>query len=83
MKVRKGNRLRNKYDPYHIELGNTYYLLAEFSANPSQLDKPNSTDSQFKISSAKRRHKKENDKIRKYISGIRIFMKNSSRQPSN
>ena len=36
VKVRKGNRLRNKYDPYYIELSNTYYLLAKLSANPSQ-----------------------------------------------
>ena len=67
MKVRKGNRLRNKSDTYYIELSNTYSLLAEFSANPSQLDKPNSTDRQFKISFAKILHKKENNKIRKYI----------------
>ena len=65
--VRKGNRLINKYDPYFIELSNTYSLLADFSANPSQADKPTSTEIQFKISSAKRRHKRENDKIGKYI----------------
>ena len=35
--------------------------------NPIQADTPTSTDSQLKIRSAKRRHKKENDKIRKYI----------------
>ena len=35
--------------------------------NPIQADTPTSTDSRLKIRSAKRRHKKENDKIRKYI----------------
>ena len=67
MKVRKGNILRNKYDPYYIELGNTYSLLAEFSSNPIQADKSTGTDIQFKINSTMRRHKKKNKKINKYI----------------
>ena len=67
MKVRKGNRLRNKSDSYYIELSNTYSLLAEFSANPSQADKPTSTDIQLRIISAKRRHKNKKYKLDKYM----------------
>ena len=37
-------------------------------ANPGQADKPTVTYSQFKISSAMRRHKKKTEKITKYIS---------------
>ena len=67
MKVLKGNRLRNKSDPYYIELSNTYSLLADFSANPSQTEKPTNKDRQLKTRGAKQLHQKENDKINKYI----------------
>ena len=67
MKLRKDNILRNKSDPYYIELSNTYSLLAEFLANPSQADKPTNTDSQFRIRSAKRLHKNKNNKPNKYM----------------
>ena len=67
MKVHKGTRLTNKYDPYYIALGNTYSLPEDFSANLSQTNQPTNIDSQFKISAAVRRHKKKNDKINKYI----------------
>ena len=67
VKVRKGTRLTNKYDPYYIELSNAYFLLAYFSDNPSQTYQPIDTDSRFKISTAKRRHENKNDKINKYI----------------
>ena len=67
MKVRKVTILKNKSDPSYIELSNAYSLLAELSANPSQVDHPTDTDSQFKISTAMRRHENKNDKINKYI----------------
>ena len=67
VKVRKGTRLTNKYDPYYIELSNAYYLLAELLANMRQSDQPPNTDSQLKTSAAMRHHKKKNNKINNYI----------------
>ena len=66
VKVRKGTRLTIKYNPYYIELSNTYYLLAEFSDDPSQADQRTDTYSQFRISAAMRRLENKNDKINKY-----------------
>ena len=67
MKGCKGYRLINEYDPYYIELSNTYSLLAELSANPSQTDTPTSTDSKFRIRAAKQFQKNKNDKLKKYL----------------
>ena len=67
MKVCKGTRLTTKYNPYCIELINTYYFLAEFSANPSQAGQTTNTESQFKISAAIRRYEKNNNKFNKNI----------------
>ena len=67
MKLCKGNILRNKSDPYYIELSNNYSLLVETSANPSLTYTPTSTDSQFKIKSANRLQKNKNEKLNKYM----------------
>ena len=67
MKLRKENILRNKSDPYYIELSNTYSLLVEFLANPSQTDTPTTTDSQFRIRAVNQLQKKKNDKLNKYM----------------
>ena len=67
MKLRKGIRLINKYDPYYIELRYTYSILAEFSVNPSQPDTPTRSDSQFIIRSAKLPQKETNEKLKKYL----------------
>ena len=69
MKVRKGPRLTNKSNknPYYIELSNTYSLLAEFSANPSQTYQTTSTESKFKLNAAIRFQDNMNNQINKYI----------------
>ena len=67
MKVRKGTRLTTTYNPYYIELSNTYSLLAELSANPSQADQTTNTERKFKIIADMRRHENKNNKINKYI----------------
>ena len=63
MKVRKGTRLTTKYNPYHIELSNSYSLLAEFSSNPSQANQNRNTESRFKISATISHHGNKNNQI--------------------
>ena len=62
-------RLITKYNknPYYIELSNTYYLLAEFSANPSHTDQTTSTEINFKLNVAVRSQDNMNNRINKYI----------------
>ena len=69
MTVRKGPRLTHKYNknPYYIELSNTYSLLAEFSANPSQRYQPTNTDSNFKHKADVRCQEELNNQIDKNI----------------
>ena len=67
MKVRKGPRLTTKYNPYYIELSNTYSLLAELLDNPSQTDHTTSTEINFKRNAAVRCQDKINNQINKYI----------------
>ena len=65
MTVRKGPRLTHKSNKntYYIELINTYYLLAEFSANPSQRYQPTIIDSNFKLKTDVRRQENMNNQI--------------------
>ena len=67
MKVCKGPRLTTKYNPYYIELSNTYSLLEYFLASPSQTDQTTSTESKLKFSEAIRRQEKKHNQINKYI----------------
>ena len=69
MTVRKGPRLTHKSNknPYYIELINTYSLLADFSANPSQREQPTSTDRNFKRKADISRQEKMNNNIDKDI----------------
>ena len=69
MTVRKGPRLKNKSNknPYYIEFSNTYFLLAEFSANPSQTDQTTSTEINFKLNAAVRCQDNMNKQINKYV----------------
>ena len=67
MTVRKGPILTHESNKnsYYIELSNTYSLLAEFSANPSQRDQPTSIDRKFKLKAVVRRQEKMNNQIDK------------------
>ena len=69
MTVRKGPILKYKSNenPYYIELSNTYSLLAEFSANPSQRYQPTNKVSNFKRKEVVRSQEKMNKKINKNI----------------
>ena len=67
MKVRKGSILTTKYNPYYIELSNTYSILAEFSSNQIQTNQTTSTERKFKISAAIRHQAKKNNQINKYM----------------
>ena len=67
MKVRKGPRSTTKYNPYYIELSNTYSLLAEFSYNSSQIHQTTSTERNFKLNASVRRQEKINNHINTYI----------------
>ena len=67
MKVSKGARLTTKSNPYYIELSNTYSLLEELLANPSQTHQTTITESKLKFSAAMRRQEKKNNQIENCI----------------
>ena len=81
VKVRKVSKSTKKYDPYYIELSNTYSFLAELSANLSPPDTPTRTDSQFRIKAANCLQIKTNDKL-KNTCPPRILMTRSLIRPS-
>ena len=69
MTVRKGPRLtyKSNKNPYYIELRNTYSLLEELSANPTQRDQPTSTYRIFKRKAVVRHKENMNKQIDKNI----------------
>ena len=69
MTVRKGPRLTYKSNKniYYIELSNTYSLLAELSAKPSQRYQPTNIDRNFKGKVVVRRQENINKQINKNI----------------